>query len=300
MTDDRLDIQPGPRPIRRSCSLATPFDVVDGRLTGPSTFYAPTSFKFYRRPSWLPDRPAVIVLHYTAVLADTRPIVDIDRLLRNASIEYEAREALRSKLVTFGEIPDCVALTLQNANKPRKASWCLCIGSKSIDGLVPVVQYSPDLRFFGTMHAGPGKLWKWRKRYRGKTIVDLDGNTRWDGKNIMGPVAVDKDGNEVVIYTPNPPGVGIEVMNVGPLGAGRLIAHPSWRKLPRKQYGKRWFHEPSDEQRRTVVLVLRALVNAFAVESHLIGRHEDYVPTKIDPEPPFEVASIRRALTEAQ
>ncbi len=276
--------------------MENPYRIENGRLIGPSVYHVPTSWKFYRRPSWTPDRPVAVVLHYTACLAADRPIVHLDRLMRNASIEYEAQEPLREACVMKGIIPDAVALTLQNANIQRKASWCLCIGLSRDGDFVSVAQYSPDFRTCGTMHAGPGKLWKWRQQYRNRMIVDLDGDLRWNGHDFVGPV-VTAGGREQIIVTPNPVSIGIEIMNVGPLGLSRLVAHPSWRSLPVVKVNGRPFHAPSKEQLRTVAFVLDAIVEAYGVGTHLIKRHHDYVFTKNDPEPPFDVKAFRMSVS---
>ena len=97
---DRLDVHPlgpGPVPNRLESTVRDPvYRIENGRLVGPGVIYAPTSWKTYRRPAWCGSRPLVAVLHYTAVLASTRPMRDLDKLLKKASIEYEAVEELEA------------------------------------------------------------------------------------------------------------------------------------------------------------------------------------------------------------
>lgn len=298
--NDRLDLGRGPRPIHFSNSPR--FRIVNGKLVGPGVIYAPTSFKFYRRPDWCGSKPLVAVLHYTAVLASNRPMRDLEKLLKKASIEYEALPGIHDAVGRIGHIPDCLSLSLQNACKKRKASWCFCIGlDETPDGeYTYVTQYSPDLRHFGTMHAGPGKLWKWKKKYRGRQILTQDGDVRWDGKKALWPMVPDKSGQERLIWTPNPSGVGLEIMNVGPLGFKRIAAHPSWRKLPKVKVGNRTYHKPSQAIMNTTIEVLRALHNEYGIEPQFFGRHQDYTPKKVDPEPPFDVNFLRRCLTQGE
>jgi hypothetical protein len=47
---------------------------------------------------------------------------------------------------------------------------------------------------------------------------------------------------------------------------------------------------------RTVIEVLRTLHAEYQVEPRGLGRHQDYTPTKVDPQPPFDVVELRTYL----
>jgi len=300
--DDRLDLIPGgPKPIPNAGSMESPgrYRIEDGRLIGPDVIYAPTSWKYYDRPEWTGGKPLVVQNHYTAVIASHRTIKDLDKLLAKAKIVPSCVDELRSDLEAIGFIPDAVSLCLQNAGKPRKASWEICIGMEK-DGRVFVCQYTPNFETVGSWNAGPGKLWEWRKKYKGQVIKTLDGDIRFDGKNVQWPHVTDAHGKDRIVWSPNAVGFGIEIMNVGQIGAKRLKAHPSWKNLPTVTVGKRVYQKPSELQVQTWIEVLRAVVEAYSIPVELIGRHNDYTPKKVDPQPPFDVNAARAILTTGE
>lgn len=266
------------------CNLYT---VSGGVLRGPSTFHVPTGTKFYRRPDVLHGRPVGVVLHYTACRASVRPIVDLARLIRRAGDRLDdgngAISALQSRLENrTGSIPDAVSLTVQNAGRDRKASWCLCIGAERLDdGTVPVVQYSPSLSTCGTWHAGSPATWQMRRRYGGRTWKTSRGDVRWDGREYRWP-RVDVGGG-FVIGSPNAWTIGIEMMSLGRMPVHKRIG---WPGVPVGLYGGVYYEQPSAVQLATLRNVLSALRAAYGPLP--VWGHRDLTPwNRTDPWPPY-------------
>jgi hypothetical protein len=274
------------------------YEVRDGILHGPGVFYCPTNWKFYKRPDDFVDHPVSVVLHYTACRASVRKITDLPKLIRKAEAYLDNEDGeidqLYNQLCRLGEIPDAVSLTLQNAAKSRKASWCLCIGAEPLpDGLIPVVQYSPHLGRFGTWHAGSPATWEMRKPkikggmgLSGRTFNTSRGETRWDGRNYRWPEVTNPEtGIKKVLSNSNHYTIGVEAMNVGPYGAERRL---KWPGLPRGVYGGKTYEKPSTAHLDTLSAVTRALRDEYG--DLPVWGHSDLVPwSKRDPAPPYSL-----------
>jgi len=288
---DRLDVQPhAPNPIRPPSPPQSPYTVHEGRLRGPGVFFAPTADKFYRRPRLVRGRPVAIVLHYTAVRANVRPVKDLKKLLRKAGDHLDdgdgAISALQLRLEhRVGNIPDAVSLTLQNAGRPkRKASWCLCIGAEPMDdGTIPVCQYSPDFDEVGTWHAGSPATWEMRKRYRGRIWETSRGEIRWDGRNYAWPRVDVPGGGMATLGNVNPWVIGIECMCLGRMNLAKRIKYPS---VPTAKIDGKLYEQPSPEQ----LVTLRNVIAALRVEygDAPVWGHRDLTPwSRSDPWPPY-------------
>jgi hypothetical protein len=277
---------PDPIRVARPQSL---YSVERGRLRGPGVFYAPTADKLYRRPQTVRGRPVAVVLHYTAVRASTRPIVDLRGLLRKAGDHLDdgdgAISALQLRLENrVGSIPDAVSLCLQNATKPkRKASWCICIGADPVDdGTIPICQYSPDMDEVGTWHAGSPKTWQMRKKYAGRAWKTSRGEVRWDGRNYQWP-RVTIGHVQTALANVNAYTIGIEMMCVGRMGLRKRLQYPD---VPTTKIDGVLYEQPSAAQLaalRNVLVALRARYGRIPVWGH-----RDLTPwSRSDPWPPY-------------
>ena len=288
---DRLDVQPLNPGIRTDRNGAEPvYRIEKGRLVGPGVFYCPTGWKSYARPEGFVGAPAAYLEHFTAVHASERPLKDFDKLVARAGDRLDneggAIDALWTQVMRLGYIPDALSLTLQNATKDRKASWCLCCGSVPLpDGTLPVVQYSPNLDTHGTMNAGSPATWKARKKYGKKPFLTTRGETRWDGRNYRWPEVEDPEtGKPRVLVNCNPYIVGVEYTLFGPMNKAKRLRYPN---VPTFKVDGRYYEKPSDAMLETRAAIYDALKRAYG-DDLPAWQHRDLVPHKIDAIPPFE------------
>jgi len=298
------------------------YTIRNGKLEGPGVFYIPTSVKFYKRPSLWVGRPVCVALHYTGCHSPNKNLKKLNGILDQADdrllLEKDTLDRLIAMCDEIGYIPDAVGLTLQNAGKKRWASWCLCIGSQPLpDGTLPIVQYSPDLSAYGTMHAGtPDRLWAARKKLGSKPFSTSRGEPRWDGKNYGWPI-IDVPGTEetTIVRNINSYSIGMEVMHLGLYGVVMKVKYPGlpsyWGALcaschevstadKKPSHGKclycgkkvkyRQYEKPSSLQVRTVGRVIEAIRDEYG--NIPTWGHRDFTKAKVDPWPPFPRYSL--------
>lgn len=254
--------------------------ITKGIIQG-NCFYAPTSWKRYHRTAV----PCGIVIHYTAVTATQgwiqrnterlfgvkKPEEAVVKLLARAKKGVEGRgrvggdwkEALVEKVRTLGKMPFSVYLTLLNAAKKRKASWCLCLDKEGL-----ITQYSPDMNMFGTWHAGVNER-KWREKYRGRIVRAYEQQIRWDGKEFLFPQV-----GSTIIVSPNRHMIGIECECKG---KNDTLTNMQWANLVELCFTLCW---------------------TYGIKPKDIFRHRDFTPTKPDPEPPISVGVLRQRVHE--
>jgi len=234
-----------------------------------------------------------VVLHYTAVHAASRKPAALDRF--SDLLDGQKHETVRELVESDGRIPPALALSLGNANRPRrKASWDVTVGK---DGLV--VQCNQLSPTNATWHAGRS-LKDYRERYGRKDLSTSSGGLVYDGdaKAFTSPVF---PGGEIM-GSGNTFTVGIELESWGRVykKRGRFCRRVKAAFKPVDlnadeviKVGRRYYERISDAQYEALLKVARAYRDHFELPREAWFSHADIVPDRrVDPEPPLEMEAF--------